>query len=93
MKPSFPSAEKTSEFLTPYEDLPNLAIFGNYFIIPSWLCTGRFFLRISSTRFEKFAHPAEFITFGFGNQNGLFILKEIRPGRPALDDAVSGKLL
>ena len=84
-------------FLTPYEDLPNLKIFGNYFYNPELA------LYMDDTYFGG-AVPAlkplriqrnSLGAFGFGNnQNGLFGLK----GNPvlagtALDDAIFGKLL
>jgi hypothetical protein len=84
-------------FLTPYEDLPNLKIFGDYFYNPELA------LYMDETFFGS-AVPAlknlrvqrnSLGSFGFGNkQNGLYILK----GNPALagtalDDAAFGTLL
>lgn len=84
-------------FLNPYEDLPNLAIFGNYFYNPELALYmddsffGSAVPALKNLRIQRNSLGS----FGFGNnQNGLFILK----GNPALagtalDDAVFGKLL
>jgi hypothetical protein len=84
-------------FLNPYEDLPNLPIFGNYFYNPelALYMDDNFFggavPALKDLRIQRNSLGA----FGFGNnQNGLFGLK----GSPALtgtalDDAVFGKLL
>ena len=84
-------------FLTPYEDLPNLKIFGNYFYNPELA------LYMDETFFGS-AVPAlhdlriqrnSLGSFGFGNnQNGLYILKgKSALAGTALDDAVFGTLL
>lgn len=84
-------------FLTPYEDLPNLKTFGNYFYNPELALYmddaffGSAVPALKNLRIQKNSLGS----FGFGNnQNGLFILK----GNPALagtalDDAVFGTLL
>jgi hypothetical protein len=84
-------------FLTPYEDLPNIKTFGNYFYNPELALYmddsffGSAVPALKDLRIQKNSLGA----FGFGNnQNGLFILK----GNPALagtalDDAVFGTLL
>ncbi|HEY8734863.1 MAG TPA: DUF4331 domain-containing protein, partial [Puia sp.] len=65
-------------FLNPYEDLPNLKIFGNYFYNPelALYMDNSFFgsavPALKNLRIQKNSLGA----FGFGNtQNGLFILK------------------
>jgi Domain of unknown function (DUF4331)/Secretion system C-terminal sorting domain len=84
-------------FLTPYEDLPNIKTFGNYFYNPELALYmddaffGSAVPALKNLRIQKNSLGS----FGFGNnQNGLFILK----GNPALagtalDDAVFGTLL
>ena len=83
--------------LTPYEDLSNLKIFGNYFYNPELA------LYMDDAQFGG-AVPAftplriqknSLGSFGFGNgQNGLFGLKgNAALAGTALDDAVFGKLL
>jgi Domain of unknown function (DUF4331)/Secretion system C-terminal sorting domain len=84
-------------FLTPYEDLPNLKIFGNYFYNPELALYmddsffGSAVPALKNLRIQRNSLGS----FGFGtNQNGLFILK----GNPALagtalDDAIFGTLL
>jgi hypothetical protein len=84
-------------FLTPYEDLPNLNIFGNYFYNPELaLYMDDSFFGSAVPAFKNLRIQRNSLgSFGFGNnQNGLFILK----GNPALagtalDDAVFGTLL
>jgi len=84
-------------FLTPYEDLPNLKTFGNYFYNPELA------LYMDDTYFGG-AVPAlkalriqrnSLGVFGFGNnQNGLYGLKgSASLAGTALDDAAFGKLL
>ena len=84
-------------FLTPYEDLPNIKIFGNFFYNPELALYmddsffGSAVPALKNLRIQRNSLGS----FGFGNnQNGLFILK----GNPALagtalDDAVFGTLL
>jgi hypothetical protein len=84
-------------FLTPYEDLPNLKIFGNYFYNPelALYMDDSFFGSAVPALKNLRVQRNSLGSFGFGdNQNGLFILK----GNPALagtalDDAVFGTLL
>jgi hypothetical protein len=84
-------------FLTPYEDLPNLAIFGNYFYNPELALYmddtyfGGAVPALKNLRIQRNSLGA----FGFGNnQNGLFGLKGSAALKgTALDDAVFGKLL
>ena len=84
-------------FLNPYEDLPNLSVFGKYFYNPELALYmddtyfGGAIPALKQLRIQRNSLGA----FGFGNnQNGLFGLK----GNPALagtalDDAVFGTLL
>jgi Domain of unknown function (DUF4331)/Secretion system C-terminal sorting domain len=84
-------------FLTPYEDLPNIKTFGNFFYNPELALYmddsffGSAVPALKNLRIQRNSLGS----FGFGNnQNGLFILK----GNPALagtalDDAVFGTLL
>ena len=83
--------------MTPYQDLPNIKIFGNYFYNPELA------LYMDNTFFGG-AVPAlkdlriqrnSLGEFGFGNdQNGLYALKgSAAVAGTALDDAVFGKLL
>jgi len=84
-------------FLTPYEDLPNLKIFGNYFYNPELALYmddsffGSAVPALKNLRIQRNSLGS----FGFGNnQNGLFILKgNSALAGTALDDAVFGKLL
>jgi len=84
-------------FLTPYEDLPNIKTFGNYFYNPelALYMDDAFFGSAVPALKDLRIQKNSLGSFGFGNnQNGLFILK----GNPALagtalDDAVFGTLL
>jgi hypothetical protein len=84
-------------FLTPYEDLPNLKTFGNYFYNPELALYmddaffGSAVPALKNLRIQKNSLGS----FGFGNnQNGLFILKgNAALAGTALDDAVFGTLL
>jgi hypothetical protein len=84
-------------FLTPYEDLPNIKTFGNYFYNPelALYMDDSFFGSAVPALKDLRIQRNSLGSFGFGNnQNGLFILK----GNPALagtalDDAVFGTLL
>lgn len=84
-------------FLSPYEDLPNLEIFGNYFYNPELALYmdetffGAAVPALKPLRIQRNSLGA----FGFGNnQNGLFGLKGTSAlVGTALDDAVFGTLL
>ena len=84
-------------FLTPYEDLPNIKTFGNYFYNPELALYmddtyfGGAIPALKPLRIQRNSLGA----FGFGNnQNGLFGLKgSASVAGTALDDAVFGKLL
>jgi len=84
-------------FLTPYEDLPNIKTFGNYFYNPELALYmddtyfGGAVPALKALRIQRNSLGA----FGFGNnQNGLFGLKGSSSlAGTALDDAVFGKLL
>jgi hypothetical protein len=83
--------------MTPYQDLPNLKIFGNYFYNPelALYMDDSFFGGAVPALKDLRIQRNSLGEFGFGNeQNGLFALK----GSPAvsgtaLDDAIFGKLL
>jgi Domain of unknown function (DUF4331) len=83
--------------LTPYEDLPNLNVFGTYFYNPELaLYMDNTFFGAAIPAFSPLRIQRNSLgAFGFGNnQNGLYPLK----GSPAvagtaLDDAIFGKLL
>jgi hypothetical protein len=83
--------------LTPYEDLDNLKVFGNFFYNPElalYMDDAQFGSAVpafSKLRIQK----ASLGRFGFGNgQNGLFDLKGTTAvSGTALDDAVFGNLL
>jgi hypothetical protein len=83
--------------MTPYQDLPNIKTFGNYFYNPelALYMDNSFFggaiPALKPLRIQKNSLGA----FGFGNeQNGLFALKGTAAvAGTALDDAVFGKLL
>jgi len=84
-------------FLSPYDDLPNLRIFGDYFYNPELALYmddsffGSAVPALKNLRIQRNSLGA----FGFGNkQNGLYILKGNRAlSGTALDDAVFGNLL
>jgi hypothetical protein len=84
-------------FLTPYEDLPNLKTFGNYFYNPELALYmddsyfGGAVPALKNLRIQRNSLGA----FGFGNnQNGLFILKgNSALAGTALDEAIFGTLL
>jgi Domain of unknown function (DUF4331)/Secretion system C-terminal sorting domain len=84
-------------FLTPYEDLPNIKTFGNYFYNPelALYMDDSFFGSAVPALKDLRIQRNSLGSFGFGNnQNGLFILKgNSALAGTALDDAVFGTLL
>ncbi|HEX4849193.1 MAG TPA: DUF4331 domain-containing protein, partial [Puia sp.] len=83
--------------LTPYDDLANLKVFGNYFYNPELaLYMDNAFFGAAIPAFHALRIQKNSLgAFGFGNnQNGLFTLKGNKAlAGTALDDAVFGKLL